>query len=90
MDNNPYRVVFQSLPFDEAIEFSIKYARNKLKKELNIRIEVYKFLNNVDDGFIPFDTTTYKDDFTISMGYALHALYGIPADGKGVVSMVQS
>ncbi len=34
MTNNPYRVIFESLPFEDAIEFSIKYARNKVGAEI--------------------------------------------------------
>lgn len=62
--NNPYKVIFESLPFDDAVDFSITYAKNKVRKYIDVKIEVVKFVH-CEAGFIPLYTPT-KDDFSIS------------------------
>jgi len=102
MENNPYRVVFASLPFEEAIEFSIKYAMNKVDKFVDERIEFYKELDlAINCGMIIFDSTasTYNPPYENLCELYKNVefkVFGIdpydkePSKSLGVVSMVQS
>lgn len=72
--DNPYEWFFKCLPFNEAIDWSIRFAQDKINKQLEVKTRFLRWLDCVDDGFIPFEIEpSYKDDFTIAMSYALQS-----------------
>lgn len=84
MDNNPYRVVFQSLPFDEAIEFSIKYAKKKVSDLVDNRVACAIMQNQLSCLEVKHVLDESFREFMTFGETAIHV------SEKGVVSMVQS
>ena len=63
--NNPYKVIFESLPFDEAVEFSVRYAKNKVGKATQNTLDFQKQLEMYREGVICFNSGPVMDIYEI-------------------------
>lgn len=54
----PYDLIFQTMPFDKALSWSIRYAREIVNKQIDSRYSIYKWLSDFEaTGMIVYNSS---------------------------------
>lgn len=78
--NEPYDYLFMALPFEQALDWSVRIAKNNLYKAIDSKVAMYKFLYDIEDnGIISYNSKEMGyDDLVMSTGLAIKAAKWTP------------
>lgn len=82
--NEPYDYLFMALPFEQALDWSLRIAKENVYKSIEAKANIYKWINDIEEnGIVSFNSTGMQyDDLVMATALALKSGGLVLKEGK--------